>query len=195
MDSPSRITGEGSLKRDTMDYEVACIKKGVSYNKSSHVVDCIICKITKKLEPGNIIYEDSDFCVFTSIKPASSSAHLLVTPREHIRNIDALVPGDVEMIEKMVEIGSQCLSRINPEFASDATYGFHKPPLNSIDHLHLHAIAMPLSGIFSSIAYGKWSPFLVPPEIVIANLRSMSSSGAESTLTREKLYLYNADKN
>ena len=102
------------------------------------------------------------------------------------------------MLEKMIEIGSNCLKdvNINPEYATDAQYGFHRPPMNSIDHLHMHAIAMPISGVFASVAYGKWSPFLIPAETVISNLKSMKRDDSEaiSAATREKIYLYKVDK-
>lgn len=103
------------------------------------------------------------------------------------------------MLEKMIEIGSNCLKDINPEYATDALFGFHRPPINSIDHLHMHAVAMPISGFFASIAYGKRAPFLIPAETVISNLKSMkrissSDSEAISDAAREKVYLYKVCK-
>eukprot|EP01035_Chromulina_nebulosa_P021441 gene21441-27774_t len=41
----------------------------------------------------------------------------------------------------MVTIGNISLGQLG----RDALYCFHCPPWNSIDHLHLHAIAKPLS--------------------------------------------------
>ena len=192
-----RLGKESKVKHLISHYEsnraaVARTSKAVSYNKSGEVIDCLFCRIHQGLEPSTIVDEDSNFVVFKSISPASPSAHLLVTPREHIKNMHSLVPSDVDMLEKMVEFGSKSLRMINPDFVSDAQFCFHKPPINSIDHLHLHCIAQPSTMyLWGSIAYGKYSPVCVPVNTVIADLKAKAAEGGESSkITRDKLFLY-----
>jgi diadenosine tetraphosphate (Ap4A) HIT family hydrolase len=85
------------------------------------------------------VYEDDSFVVFKTIQPATH-LHLLVTPREHIMNIRSLRGADgADLIKKMVDVGKVALG----EYADDSQFCFHVPPINSVDHLHLHAIASP----------------------------------------------------
>lgn len=117
------------------------IKKGVTYDSVNGAVkSCIFCRIASKDEPATIVYEDSQFVVFKTIAPATKK-HLLVTPKEHVKNLDSLSgPSDAAMVREMIKIGKIALG----EDAVGAHYSFHVPPYNSIDHLHLHAIGASL---------------------------------------------------
>jgi diadenosine tetraphosphate (Ap4A) HIT family hydrolase len=115
-------------------------RKGVTYlTTTGEVVDCLFCRINARKEAGTIVYEDDSFVVFKTIQPATH-LHLLVTPREHIKNIRSLhgVEG-ADLVKKMVDVGKVALG----EYADDSQFCFHVPPINSVDHLHLHAIASP----------------------------------------------------
>ena len=113
------------------------IKKGVIYDATSGAVkSCLFCKIATREEPGTIIFEDSKFVVFKTINPASNK-HLLVTPKKHIQNLEALKgPADAALVREMIKVGVAALG----DQAEGAHYSFHVPPFNSIDHLHMHAI-------------------------------------------------------
>jgi diadenosine tetraphosphate (Ap4A) HIT family hydrolase len=115
-------------------------RKGVTYlTTTGEVVDCLFCRINARKESGTIVYEDDSFVVFKTIQPATH-LHLLVTPREHIMNIRSLRGADgADLIKKMVDVGKVALG----EYADDSQFCFHVPPINSVDHLHLHAIASP----------------------------------------------------
>jgi diadenosine tetraphosphate (Ap4A) HIT family hydrolase len=143
-------------------------KKGVTYLSSTgEVIDCLFCRIQKKQEPSTMVYEDADFVVFHTIKPASH-LHLLVTPRIHIQNVHSL-KGQVgaDLVTKLVEIGKVALG----EYSTDCQFSFHIPPLNSIDHLHLHAIASPSSmNFWGSQKYRQDTFFCQSAEMVIAKL-------------------------
>ena len=47
-------------------------------------------------------------------------------------------------VEDMARIGSKLLSSIEPH--RDHKFGFHVPPWNSVDHLHMHCFALPHRG-------------------------------------------------
>lgn len=113
------------------------IKKGVIYDATSGAVkSCLFCKIATREEPGTIVFEDSKFVVFKTINPASTK-HLLVTPKKHIQNLEALKgPADAALVREMIKVGVVALG----DQAEGAHYSFHVPPFNSIDHLHMHAI-------------------------------------------------------
>jgi diadenosine tetraphosphate (Ap4A) HIT family hydrolase len=115
-------------------------RKGVTYlTTTGEVVDCLFCRINARKESGTIVYEDDSFVVFKTIQPATH-LHLLVTPREHIMNIRSLRGAEgADLIKKMVNVGKIALG----EYADDSQFCFHVPPINSVDHLHLHTIASP----------------------------------------------------
>lgn len=127
-------------------------KKGVTYNaKTGEVLDCLFCRIIRREEAGTIVYEDEDCVAFKTIAPATHT-HYLVTPKAHIQNIASLfsevekgersVEDAIAVLERLTEVGRKALG---DELSAEAKYSFHIPPLNSIDHLHLHAIASPRS--------------------------------------------------
>ena len=102
--------------------------KAVTYNSTGYPVDCLFCRIQQKLEPGSIVFEDKDFVVFKTIAPATAN-HLLITPREHIKNLDSLSGRkDAELLQKMADIGKHCLNQVDPTFGASAQYCFHIPP-------------------------------------------------------------------
>lgn len=54
-------------------------------------------------------------------------------------------------------------------------FSFHRPPFNSVEHLHMHCIALPLTGFMGYIKHhlnnSRWS---VSPEHVIRRLEKTS---------------------
>ncbi|GBP13561.1 Histidine triad nucleotide-binding protein 3 [Eumeta japonica] len=100
---------------------------------------CIFCNIVNKIGDTEILYEDDDVCVFRDIKPASRF-HVLVIPKTHIEDVKHLTPDDKELVQKMLTIAKDMLSKNNFSI-SNARFGYHWPPFRSVKHLHLHAIA------------------------------------------------------
>jgi diadenosine tetraphosphate (Ap4A) HIT family hydrolase len=129
------------------------LKKGVTYDPNTgDVLSCLFCRISSHQEPGKIVYEDTNFVAFKTIAPVTE-AHILITPRKHIQNLSSLSgPTDALLVKELVRIGRLCLG----SEADNARYCFHAPPWNSIDHLHLHAIAKP--GTMDFLGMLKYSP-------------------------------------
>ena len=153
------------------------IKKGVTYDAGTKaVVDCIFCRIHKREEPGRIVFEDEEFVVFHTIKPVTH-LHLLVTTREHIKNIGSLHGAKgAALVTKLVDVGKKALGS---EYAGNAQYSFHVPPSNSIDHLHLHAIASPHSMSWKNyLKYNTNVWWSQSSDEIIKNI--LSSSGSEN---------------
>jgi sulfate adenylyltransferase (ADP) / adenylylsulfatase len=77
--------------------------------------------------------------VITDINQASSVKHLLVITKDHIAN--ALQVKDSSIIKEMKVVGEKVLNNICDKLKVEERkfrFGFHLPPVNSIDHLHLH---------------------------------------------------------
>ncbi|XP_057651379.1 adenosine 5'-monophosphoramidase HINT3-like isoform X3 [Diorhabda carinulata] len=102
--------------------------------------NCIFCKIVCGEAPSEILFQNDEIIVFKDIKPASKH-HYLVVPKNHIINVNHLVTKeDKLLVERLIEIGKKVLEE-NGGTIEDARLGFHLPPFNSINHLHLHVIS------------------------------------------------------
>lgn len=147
--TPFSVAWDRTMKKATIR------RKGVSYNRSTgEIVDCLFCRIQRGEEPARVVFEDSDVVVFKTIKPYTHT-HLLAIPRTHIQNARSLRGSDgAQVVRQLVAAGEHALG---PKYAPDALYCFHMPPINSIDHLHLHVIASPSSlSMRGAIKYNTW---------------------------------------
>ncbi|KAF5279067.1 hypothetical protein FQA39_LY05745 [Lamprigera yunnana] len=97
---------------------------------------CVFCNITDG--ESTIIFEDEDIVIIKDIKPAAQH-HYLAIPKIHIPNVKALKKEDIQLVEKLVEVGMRVLEEKGCNL-NDVCVGFHIPPFNSISHLHLHLI-------------------------------------------------------
>ncbi|KAG7199390.1 hypothetical protein KM043_014021 [Ampulex compressa] len=101
--------------------------------------NCIFCKIINDKAPSEKVYEDDYVTCIKDINPASTH-HYLILPKRHIRNAKVLKPEDEELYDKIVstvEIITQ-QEGLDPE---STRTGFHWPPFNTVNHLHLHVIS------------------------------------------------------
>ncbi|XP_028134848.2 adenosine 5'-monophosphoramidase HINT3 [Diabrotica virgifera virgifera] len=102
--------------------------------------NCIFCKIIAGDAPADILFQNEELVVFRDIKPESKH-HFLVVPKKHILNVNSLQTNeDRLLVERMLEIGKKILAEHNGDL-DDVRIGFHCPPFNSINHLHLHVIS------------------------------------------------------
>lgn len=101
---------------------------------------CIFCKIAAKEEETSLIYEDEEISAFSDRKPAAKH-HYLVVPKQHYGNPKSLHSEDhIHLLERLLEVGKKVIAD-NQADCEDALFGYHWPPFNSIQHLHLHVIS------------------------------------------------------
>lgn len=141
--------------------------------------DCIFCKIAaNEVEESRLEYEDEQVAAFSDHKPAAKF-HFLVIPKEHCGNPKSLHSEDhIHLLETMLEVGKKVLVD-NKANCEDALFGYHWPPFNSIQHLHLHAIS-PRSqmGFFRRQAYKPNSLWFVTHEWLMEHLKNKNSSSS-----------------
>ncbi|ORY98238.1 HIT-like domain-containing protein [Syncephalastrum racemosum] len=101
-----------------------------------------------------IVHEDDDLIAFHDRSPGAAM-HLLVIPRQHIKNVKALDASHGDLLEKMIDLGRRLLKDhgFDPDDPSVSRLGFHIPPFNSIDHLHLHVLGLPFKNAFRTLKY------------------------------------------
>ncbi|KAJ6615866.1 HIT-like protein [Mycena sp. CBHHK59/15] len=94
-------------------------------------------------EAGSLTADDR-FAAFSDHKPASEH-HIQVIPKRHIKSVRMLGKQDVELVRTMKSIGDKLLNDrdVSP---SMRVMGFHIPPFNSVNHLHLHVQGLPYKG-------------------------------------------------
>ncbi|XP_039121232.1 bifunctional adenosine 5'-phosphosulfate phosphorylase/adenylylsulfatase HINT4 isoform X4 [Dioscorea cayenensis subsp. rotundata] len=80
---------------------------------------CLFCQIARSATSTRLLYADERVVAFPDINP-SAFRHYLVIPVEHVATVNDLKRG-----------------------VDDHQFGFHQPPFNSVDHLHLHCFALP----------------------------------------------------
>uniref|UniRef100_J3LZX4 Peptidase A1 domain-containing protein n=1 Tax=Oryza brachyantha TaxID=4533 RepID=J3LZX4_ORYBR len=96
--------------------------------------------------------------------------HYLVIPIEHIPTVNDLRRNteDHQLVSHMVAVGRDLLNRDAPN-SEEHRFGFHQPPFNSVDHLHLHCLALPFMPRFSYclVAHSFCADRLIRPSPLI----------------------------
>ena len=131
--------------------------KGITYDSSGVRKDSVFQQIADggKL-PGNedslpeerrLLFEDRRCVAFVPLN-AGSNDHILIVPREpgsrFVGSVADLTANDIELLEHMEKVGITVIEqrRIDGTVSAEddkPPHGlFHRPPFNSIDHLHLH---------------------------------------------------------
>ncbi|KAJ2546453.1 hypothetical protein GGH95_006844, partial [Coemansia sp. RSA 1836] len=126
---------------------------------------CVFC--SDKLE--KIVYTDENFIAFHDRKP-DAELHLLVIPRTHYGTVKEMTSKELPMVTQMYELGQRLLEERG--YTGDmARLGFHRPPFNSIHHLHLHCLGLPFRSRTAAIPFTE-SPGLgfLPATRLIASL-------------------------
>eukprot|EP00127_Corallochytrium_limacisporum_P006363 Clim_evm74s225 gene=Clim_evmTU74s225 len=137
----SRLTGR-------IHHVVGNIKE-MTWRQPKH---CVFCT---GLKPEQIISETDDLYLLEDKYPRSKFHYLVIT-KEHINSVLELDSGHIRLLQDMVLLGKQCLTDRGAP-ADDHRLGFHIPPFNSIDHLHMHAIAGPFRA-FQEVRYTPRTP-------------------------------------
>lgn len=130
---------------------------------------CIFCKIGDgrvkpggKENPKELIFENEVIAVFDDMKPGAIS-HALVIPKQHLKNCWSITPS---LLNEMEVVALKLLKERNPNNEKPTTMFFIRPPFNSIYHVHLHVMILPLTdSIFNPRRLGFQSSwFHVTPE-------------------------------
>ncbi|XP_051119371.1 bifunctional adenosine 5'-phosphosulfate phosphorylase/adenylylsulfatase HINT4 isoform X2 [Andrographis paniculata] len=124
---------------------------------------CIFCQIARGCTSAVLLHKDDKVVAFQDINP-SAFRHYLVIPIEHIPTVKDLrrTSEDFALVSHMLNVGKNLLQR-DASNANDYRFGFHQPPFNSVNHLHLHCFALPFTPRWKAIKYlslGKFGVFI-----------------------------------
>lgn len=136
----------------------------------SENAECIFCEI-KEVVGSRIVKETENLVAFRDRSP-SAQLHLLVIPKHHVRTVKDLDGGHVPLLQEMLELGTELLKEqgYNPDDSSQVRLGFHVPPFNSVNHLHMHVIGLPFKNKFRSLKYRIGYPWYADAKSVLNRL-------------------------
>ncbi len=80
-----------------------------------------------------------------------------MVPRSHITNAVTLTTADLPLLDYMKGVGEKVLKERHAQSGGpqplEAQFVFHIAPFNSINHIHLHCLALPFSSWWSAKKY------------------------------------------
>ncbi|HEU5325783.1 MAG TPA: histidine triad nucleotide-binding protein [Candidatus Limnocylindria bacterium] len=100
---------------------------------------CLFCRIVAGDLPSRLAYTDENVVAFHDVNPQAPT-HVLIVPRRHVPDIDALTPDDGELLAALFgavqrvaadagfEGGYRVVSNVGPDAGQ------------SVPHLHLHVL-------------------------------------------------------
>ncbi|KAL3499579.1 hypothetical protein ACH5RR_038672 [Cinchona calisaya] len=129
-----------------------------SSSTSTSTSSCIFCQIARSSTSSILLHSDGKVVAFQDINP-SAFRHYLVIPIEHIPTVENLQrrAEDYALVSHMLDVGQTLLLKDAPN-SKYSRFGFHQPPFNSVDHLHLHCLALPFIPSWKSVKYTSLGP-------------------------------------
>jgi histidine triad (HIT) family protein len=101
---------------------------------------CLFCKIIAGSIPSQKVYEDEQVYAFRDINPVAQT-HVLVVPKKHIPDMNALEAQDEALAGHLLRVGAQ-IAKV--ELIDQRGYRFvfntNEDAGQTVFHLHLHVI-------------------------------------------------------
>lgn len=140
------------VKKETANNSTTVtIPKDIS-SKYSTKIGCKFCDIIH-ISKNKLIYEDDECAAFHDKRKSSAQEHILICPKRHIVNTAHLVKDDIPLLKHLEEVGKKIL--LEKKATAALRFGYHQPPMNSVDHLHLHGFMLPLTNDYlDKVIYG-----------------------------------------
>jgi histidine triad (HIT) family protein len=102
--------------------------------------DCLFCEIAAGRKGTEFLYEDDRMVVFRDINP-HAPVHLLIVPKRHIRSINDIAEGDVDLLGRMNLTAREMAAKEGvAESGYKLLYNVESGGGQVIFHLHLHLL-------------------------------------------------------
>lgn len=99
--------------------------------------NCIFCKIINKEIPGKFAAEHDEYVALHDINPQAPT-HLLVIPRQHVRNITEF--NDADKLGKLFQSASQLAATHKLQEGFRLVVNTGNNGGQTVDHLHIHIL-------------------------------------------------------
>ena len=102
--------------------------------------DCIFCKIASGEMDTEIVHEEEDVVAFKDIN-GQAPAHVLVIPRQHVPNLEAMADLPDRVAKRLYEVSSEVAKKLGIDESGYAVRINNGPDAGQeIFHLHLHVL-------------------------------------------------------
>ena len=109
------------------------------------MTDCLFCRMVAGEIPADVVHETDRVLAFRDINPQAPT-HVLVIPKDHHRNVGALVAADPALLIEVVGAARRVAEQeglvddggVEPGYRLVANTGPEAG--QSVDHLHLHVL-------------------------------------------------------
>lgn len=101
--------------------------------------DCLFCKIVAGELPSERVYEDDQVVVFRDIQP-KADVHLLLVPRRHIDSLEALGPGDDDLLGHALRLLPGIAREQGLESGFRTVINTGRGGGQEVMHLHVHLL-------------------------------------------------------
>lgn len=102
-------------------------------------MNCIFCKIVRKEQPAEVVYENDFVLAFRDIKPRAP-VHILIVPKKHVESVAHLEKGDKELICEMIFIARDIAKMQKIDNGYKLMFNVGRGGGQIIDHIHLHVL-------------------------------------------------------
>lgn len=103
------------------------------------VTDCLFCRIIAGEVPAEEVLATEGTYAFRDINPAAPT-HVLVVPRQHITDAEAIEAGHGEILTEMFATAQKVAKLEGLENGYRLVFNVGEDSGNSVPHLHLHVI-------------------------------------------------------
>lgn len=103
------------------------------------MTECIFCRIVAGEVPCDEVAATDLSFAFRDLSPAAPT-HVLVVPRRHIENAQALQPADAEVLGDMFSLANRVADGEGLDGGYRLVFNVGDDAGNTVGHLHLHLI-------------------------------------------------------
>lgn len=104
-------------------------------------MSCLFCNMVNGTIPVNKIYEDEWLMAFKDINPQAPT-HILIIPKIHIENINALEEGHTELLAKLLLAAKSLAKQLGfNEAGYRLVINTNQDGGQTVFHLHIHLLA------------------------------------------------------
>ncbi|KAF9932305.1 hypothetical protein BGZ67_004829 [Mortierella alpina] len=111
--------------------------------------------------------------VFYDIKPAAQT-HILIIPKEHIISVKTVQISDYDLLLRIKAKALDLLKTLGHD-PETSRLGFHIPPFNTVNHLHLHVLGGSFKSAATSVKYEKGRKWYMELSELLADLEQRRS--------------------
>ena len=103
-------------------------------------MECIFCKIVKKEQQADIVWEDENIIVFKDMYP-KAPVHMLVVSKTHITSLNEVGEQDRDLLGRLLLVGKDVAKKLKIQQSGwKAIFNVGRGGGQVIDHLHLHVL-------------------------------------------------------